>query len=72
VNYKGDNKLNLKLTEQGSKTVDLGFEGIFTAEAIKTWFNSYFKGHRFISSSESMVAMDALLKKMEGEELIRI
>lgn len=72
VNYKGDNKLKLKLTEQGSKTADLSFEGVFTAEAVKKWFNSYFKGHRFISSSESMVAMDALLKKMESEELIRI
>lgn len=72
VNYKGDNNIKLKLTDQAKEGLDLGFEGVFTAKAIKEWFNERFKGHRFISSSDSMIAMDVLLKQMEAEKLIQI
>lgn len=64
--------INLKLTDAGENDLELHFSGIFTPESIKRWFNERFKGHRFIPKSESMKAMDEMLKKMELKDIIQI
>jgi hypothetical protein len=61
---------NIKLTDAGQNGLELHFSGVFTPESIKRWFNERFKGHRFIPKSESMKAMDEMLKKMELKDLI--
>lgn len=72
VNHSNLSKANLKLTNLGKSMTDLSFNGVFTAKAIKEWFNERFKGHRFITESQSMAAMDEMLKKMEASDLIKI
>lgn len=72
VNYSNLNKANIKLTSAGKQSLNLNFEGVFKPETIKAWFNKYFKGHRFITESQSMIAMDQMLKKMEAADLIKI
>lgn len=62
----------IKLTDAGKNGLELHFSGIFTPETIKRWFNDRFKGHRFIPESESMKAMDEMLKEMELKDLIKI
>ena len=72
VNAKALKKIKLELTKEGKDTLSLDFNDTFTPSAIKDWFNKYFKGHRFISSSDNMKAMDEMLKKMEASGIINI
>jgi hypothetical protein len=65
-------KIGLQLTDKGKTGVSLHFETTFNHETIKTWFNENFKGHRFITESKSMKAMDEMLSKMAKADIITI
>lgn len=66
------NKIGLQLTDKGKTEANLHFEATFNHETIKTWFNENFKGHRFITESKSMKAMDEMLNKMAKAGIITI
>ena len=66
------NEIGLQLTDKGKNSSNIYFEATFNHETIKSWFNENFKGHRFITESKSMKAMDEMLNKMAKAGIITI